>query len=114
MAKINVDLTAIKIRELLNHQKTDEAKALAREALASGRAKPETMALAAQLWGKGKGRPASGPYKWIEIGQANYWLEAEGVPPRQRMLRLLQEFPDRGEKHIERCITMYRKATEND
>jgi hypothetical protein len=111
MAKIDVDFTAIKIRELLNHRKTREAKKLAREAIATGKAKPETQRLAAVLLAGKRGRKPSGLYRWIEIGHANYWMEAEGVPPKKRILNLLRDFPDVGKKHIEACITRYNKAT---
>jgi hypothetical protein len=110
MVKLNVDFTAVKIRELLNHRKTREATDLAREAIASGKAKPETQKLAAMLLAGGRGRKPSGLYKWIEIGQANYWMKADGMPRRDRMLQLLKDFPDVGDKHIEACITTYNKA----
>lgn len=111
MVKLNVDFTAVKIRELLNHRKTKEATKLAREAIAAGNAKPETQKLAAMLLAGGRGRKAAGLYKWIEIGHANYWMEADGLSRRDRMLQLLKDFPDVGEKHIEACITIYNKAT---
>jgi hypothetical protein len=111
MAKLNVDFTAVKIREMMNHRKMAEAKKLAREAIASGKAKPETQKLAAMLLAGGRGRKASGLYMWIEIGHANYWMESDGIAPRERMLTLLRDFPDVGEKHIEACITAYNKAT---
>jgi hypothetical protein len=114
MAKLNVDLTAVKIRELLNHRKTKEATKLACEAIATGNAKSETQKLAAMLLAGGRGRKASGLYKWIEIGHANYWMEADAMPRRERMLQLLKDFPDVGEKHIEACITIYNKATSDD
>ncbi|MET4296744.1 hypothetical protein ACVW1A_007910 [Bradyrhizobium sp. LB1.3] len=109
MAKLNVDFTAVKIRELLNHGKTKEATKLARETIATGNAKPETQKLAAMLLAGGRGRKSSGLHKWIEIGHANYWMEAEGVSRRDRLLRLVKDFR-RGDKHVEACITAYNKA----
>jgi len=38
-------------------------------------------------------------------------MEADGLSRRDRMLQLLKDFPDVGEKHIEACITIYNKAT---
>src|SRR5690606_2970827 len=114
MAPLNIDLTAIKIRELLNHRKRDDAKALARSALASGKAGAETQQLALEVLSSSRGRPKTGPYKWSEIGHANYWLEAEDIPRRERYLRLMREFPEAGEKHIEACITMYNSALGDD
>lgn len=105
-----LDMTAVKIKELLNHRKRDEAKALAIEALASGKAGPETQKLALELMNSKQGRPKAGPYKWMEIGHMNYWLEAESMPRRERYLRLLKEFPEVGEKHIEACITLYNST----
>lgn len=105
-----IDFTAIKIRELLNHRKRDEAKALARAALSSGNAAPETQQLALELMNSKQGRPKAGKYKWMEIGHRNYWLEAEQISRRERYLLLLKEFPDVSDKHIEACITLYNST----
>jgi hypothetical protein len=99
MPKLDIDLTAIKIRELLNHRKRDEALALAKEALASGKAKPETQKLAMQLFAGGRGRPKTEPYKWVEIGHEDYWLEVDGVTERERTLLLERKY-DMSDKHI--------------
>lgn len=107
------DMTAVKIKELLNHRKRDEAKALAIEALASGKAGAETQKLALELMNSKQGRHMTGPYKWMEIGHANYWMEAESISRRERYLRLLKEFPEVSEKHIEACITLFN-STLND
>ena len=114
MAKLNIDLTAIEIKRLLNHRKRDEAIQLARQALTSGNAGSETQKLALELISSSRGRPKTGPYKWMEIGHANYWLEAQSMPRRDRYLHLLKEFPDVGEKHIEKCITIYNSALIED
>ncbi len=109
MAKIKFDLIAVEIDRLINHGLRPEAKALALKHLAAGTAGSEMQKLAALLFGAKKGRQATGPYKWLEIGNDNQELESAGVAYATRIVTLAERYR-RSEKHIEACLALYSKG----
>lgn len=111
MPKIDVDLVAIEIATLLNHGRRAEAEARVIRQLEQGTAKPATQRIAAQLFGADRGRRSTGPYKWVEIGHENYWMQIEGISHQARLEALADKYA-RSVKHIEACITLYNKGIE--
>ena len=111
MAELPVpfDPTAQHIWELLNAGKRDEAKKLIDLEVASGRAGDETKRYQKQFFAAGRGRQATGPYRYLDIGGENYWLDCQGVPYADRLALLVNKY-GRGVKHIEKCIALYNKA----
>lgn len=118
MAKIypdgrTFDVTAVRIEQMLRDGNRAGAKALALERLSTGTALRETQMLAAKLFSAKRGRPATGMYRWVDIGEAWKARSLAGERYESIIAALAGEF-GRGTDHIEKCITQYKRATAMD
>ncbi|WFU89018.1 hypothetical protein QA644_08240 [Rhizobium sp. CC1099] len=90
MAKLPpIDVHAYWVRNLLHRGKRPEALARLNAAIDSGKAGPETIALADYLANAKRGRqPFGATYLWYEIGIDNDEMRAAGIAYDERMDRL--------------------------
>jgi hypothetical protein len=112
MAKLNVDVEAIWIRDLLNRGKREEALSCIQQALARGDAGPDVKALAEYLQKARPGRqPFGAKHRWVDIGRDNDEMRDDGIPYEDR----LKELGDRyrlTEKKVEEAIAQWERGME--
>ena len=113
MAKLPpVDLNAIWIRDLLHRGRRDEARARLQTVIASGKAGPETRALADYLDSAKRGRqPFGASHLWYEIGIANDELRDAGVTYAERLAQLGVNYI-MAERQVETAIAKFEAAME--
>jgi hypothetical protein len=95
------------VAELRNARRLDEAEEIVREQMRTGWASAEMHRQAAELFG---GRKDIGLYRWIDIGQMFDALRP--TLSHEEAVDALAAGFRRSKKHIEACVTQYRKARE--
>ncbi|MGU3493669.1 hypothetical protein ACLBXM_06460 [Xanthobacteraceae bacterium A53D] len=106
-----IDFEANRLREQLTEgkQRREEVKERVLEVLAAGAASPPMQKLAAELFGAKRGRQSTGLFKWMEIGEAAERMADDGLSRTEILQRLAEQF-GRSEKHIDACMTQWRKG----
>ena len=104
------DPRAHDVWKLRNARRIEEAKAIVRERMRTGKASAMMKRQAAELFG---GREASGPYRVIDIAEDFEALRRDGVSAKEAISALAEKYMQ-SEKHIEACVTLYREAVKDN
>jgi hypothetical protein len=107
------DLVAIRLRRMIIEKRRPEAKRLALDALAKGKASAQVQKIAADLFGGKRGRPVSGAkHRWMEMGEINDDMRDAGKSYEQRLAYLKKKFHVGTDKTIKLALAKYERAQE--